>query len=257
MRSLEYPLARARRVRATRPALGPYSLLLCAALAFIFMGSDDGRRQGSPPTATLEVAPAQAMAPSPRRVVAVPADRVLAVPAAVSGGTQAPDIWSTPLAAAEPEADQPEPAMPEAAGALTEAPALPPPSLLFEQTSLIEQPVAINGAPPRAAAPAAPAPGAPLSLKSLAGRWAPHPAACPGGTKRTAYVPLTLDERGARTGEASCAFRRTEQDGSRWHIAATCTDANESWNANVRLALAGTELTWSSGRGTQTYSRCP
>jgi hypothetical protein len=25
----------------------------------------------------------------------------------------------------------------------------------------------------------------------------------------------------------------------------------------VRLALAGTELTWSSGRGTQTYSRCP
>jgi hypothetical protein len=65
-----------------------------------------------------------------------------------------------------------------------------------------------------------------------------------------------LSERGAKAGGASCSFRRTDQQGNRWVVAATCKDGSETWNANVRLVLAGSKLTWSSERGTQTYSRC-
>ncbi|NNM70861.1 hypothetical protein [Enterovirga aerilata] len=262
MREFEYPLARARRIRARRAVFGgSSSLLVCAALALIFLTPDEGRRTGSSPSPALEVAPAQAMAPATARLP-LPADRVMTIAPAILEGGQAPDIWSTPLKAeptVETAALSPEmavPALPQAeepaAGADTE-----PPRLLFEHASLVDQPVAIEGRNPAGLAVlvAASAP-APLTFASVAGRWASHPSACSDRKGRSAYLPLLIDERGAKAGGASCSFRRTAQDGNRWSVTAACADATERWDAHVRLVLAGNRLTWSSERGTQTYTRC-
>lgn len=260
MREFEYPLARAKRVRARRAAYGGYSLLLCAGLAFIFVAPHENRTPGSPPSPSLEVAPAQAMASLPRRPVALPTERVMTVSADILGGQQAPDIWSTPLQEEQPadalvEVPAEVPAR-EIQAVLAAAEETPTPNVLFEHTSLVDQPVPIEGGRDLAAAPATTSSIPPLTLRSLTGKWAPHPAACSERNKRTAFLPLVLDERGARAGTASCSFRRTDQDGNRWSVNATCTDATETWNAHVRLVLAGSKLTWSSERGSQTYRRC-
>ena len=264
MREFGYPLARARRVRARRAAFGGSSVLLCAALALIFVAPDEVRRPGSSVAPTLDVTAAQAMAPVPlpRRPVALPSDRVMTASNDILGGGQAPDVWSTPVQA------EPEPQVAEAAevtetgplaspeleaAILDEAPA---PNMLFEHASLIDRQVDISAPSPAVAVPNGVAAPAPLSMRSLAGKWAAHPAACSSREKRTAYLPLTIDQRGAKAGGASCSFRRTAQDGNRWSVSATCTDAKESWDAHVRLVLAGNKLTWTSERGSQTYTRC-
>lgn len=268
-------------MRARKPAVSGYSLLLCAGLAFIFVTPDEGRDRGSPSAPALEVAPAQARVPTFVRHVALPTDRVMTASADALGGGQAPDVWSTPLAVQaigtvdETGSVQDEDGIEDSAGApaapvVAEAPAVaatalgaaagsgepPIPSMLFEHASLVDQPVAIENPSPSARA-ASPSSLPPLTLRSLAGKWAPHPSACADRGKKSAFLPLTLDERGARAGDTTCSFRKTDQAGSRWTLAATCTDAAESWNANIRLALAGRKLTWSSERGSQTYSRCP
>jgi hypothetical protein len=255
MREFEYPLARAKRVRARRAGFGGYSLLLCAGLAFIFVAPHESRTPGAAPSPGLEVAPAQAMAPPPRRSVSLPADRVMTASVEILGGQQAADIWSTPFQAEEPAIPVVEAPAPEIQAVLAAAEESPAPSILFEHTSLVDQALPIEGGR-AAASPATPSSVPPLSMRSLSGKWAPHPAACSERNKRTAFLPLTIDERGARAGTASCSFRRTDQDGNRWSVNATCTDASETWNAHVRLVLAGSKLTWSSERGTQTYTRC-
>lgn len=283
MRNIEYSLARARRVRPRRPAFGGYSLLLCAGLAFIFVAPDEGRNRGATSTAAIEVAPAQASVPAPpHRHVALPSDRVMTTSAEALGGVQAPDVWSTPLATGDAATDRDggetaradgeigaDEAVPvlETASVREAAPPIAPalaapssepeptmPSVLFEHASLIDRPVAAEGSPSAARLdPTVPA----ATLRSLAGKWAAHRSACTDRGKKSAFLPLTLDERGARAGGATCSFRRTAQTGSGWSVAATCTDETETWNANVRLVLAGRKLTWSSERGSQTYSRCP
>ena len=246
-------------MRARKAAFGGYSLLLCAGLAFIFVAPDESRTPGLSPSTGLEVSPAQAMAPSPRRPVPLPIDRVMTASVEVLGRFQAPDVWSTPLDLDEPGVEDTGSVSPGEAAASDTAERAPesPPGLLFEQTSLIEQPVAIDRAPAPAARVTVGAPPS-LSFRSIAGKWASHPSACSGSAKRrTAHLPLTIDQRGARAGGASCSFRRTAQDGNRWSVAATCTSDSETWDANVRLVLAGNKLTWSSERGAQTYTRCP
>jgi hypothetical protein len=81
-------------------------------------------------------------------------------------------------------------------------------------------------------------------------------ASCSERNKRGGFLAAHAQRAWCKAGGASCSFRRTDQQGNRWVVAATCKDGSETWNANVRLVLAGSKLTWSSERGTQTYSRC-
>ncbi len=114
-------------------------------------------------------------------------------------------------------------------------------------------------------APAASLPGEPAVAPSgtasdrapqprLVGTWAADRSAC--SRRNSAYLPMVIDEKGARAGTSSCRFDRTRQAGNRWAIAATCRNGQETWTANVKLVVDGTRLTWSSERGTERYQRC-
>jgi hypothetical protein len=132
------------------------------------------------------------------------------------------------------------------------------PSVLFEHKSVIEQAMPMGGKADGEMASLAPPKAAPLapSTRALEGKWAANKSACSDGKKRTSHLPLTIDSRGAKAGAASCSFGKTEQSGNRWAIAAQCRQARKSWDANVQLVLSGGQLTWTSERGTQTYTRC-
>jgi hypothetical protein len=93
-------------------------------------------------------------------------------------------------------------------------------------------------------------------IESFVGKWAGHRSACSSKNKKTAYIPLTLSERGAKAGGASCMFHKLARHGRTWNIEAKCRNSVESWDSQVRLVLAGPKLTWSSRRGTETYMRC-
>ena len=70
--------------------------------------------------------------------------------------------------------------------------------------------------------------------------------------------PLTISSRQAEASSTTCQFNSTQRESANeWRIRATCADANDRWNANIRLTLAGSRLTWTSERGTATYLRCP
>ena len=258
-------------MRARKAAFGGYSLLLCAGLAFIFVAPEENRNSGVSSSPSLDVSPAQAMVPSARRPIALPSDRVMNASIEVLGRLQAADVWSTPLDLDELNVDETASASQHEARAPAAAEPIPdgPQGNLDAQTGVIERPVATQRAVASQDAIATervPAPSTrsttavppSLSFRSIAGKWAAHRAACSERSRnRTAHLPLTIDQRGARAGGASCSFRRTEQNGNRWSVAATCTSDTESWTANVRLVLAGNKLTWSSERGAQTYTRCP
>ena len=89
------------------------------------------------------------------------------------------------------------------------------------------------------------------------GVWAPDPNACSPKTNRRGLLPAVINHQGAWAGDVSCAFRNGRRDGEAWRFAATCTGARKRWTANVRLAVTGDTLVWSSERGSQTYVRCP
>jgi hypothetical protein len=53
-------------------------------------------------------------------------------------------------------------------------------------------------------------------------------------------------------------FRSVRQeDADRWRVRASCNAGLESWSANISLRMVGSNLRWSSERGTETYVRCP
>jgi hypothetical protein len=79
----------------------------------------------------------------------------------------------------------------------------------------------------------APSPVKPAAPK-LTGRWAPKLSAC--SRKDGDYLPLIIDGKGARAGEATCSFRNTQQTGARWKVVAACSSATESWTSKVDLA---------------------
>jgi peptidoglycan hydrolase-like protein with peptidoglycan-binding domain len=89
------------------------------------------------------------------------------------------------------------------------------------------------------------------------GVWAPDPNACSPKTNRRGLLPAVINHQGAWAGDVSCAFKNGRRDGESWRFAATCTGARKRWTANVRLAVSGDTLVWSSERGSQTYVRCP
>jgi peptidoglycan hydrolase-like protein with peptidoglycan-binding domain len=70
--------------------------------------------------------------------------------------------------------------------------------------------------------------------------------------------PLRIDTRHAEAFSTTCQFNSTQRESANeWRIRASCADEHGQWNANIRLTLAGSRLTWTSERGTATYLRCP
>lgn len=70
--------------------------------------------------------------------------------------------------------------------------------------------------------------------------------------------PLRINTRRAEAFSTTCQFNSTQRESANeWRIRASCTDEHDRWNANIRLTLAGSRLTWTSERGTTTYLRCP
>jgi hypothetical protein len=93
------------------------------------------------------------------------------------------------------------------------------------------------------------------SENTFIGGWADDTDECRQSQNRHAL--LVISARAARTASAKCDFQSVKREAaSRWHIVAQCSREGESWSANVDLKLAGSNLTWSSERGTATYVRC-
>jgi hypothetical protein len=74
---------------------------------------------------------------------------------------------------------------------------------------------------------------------------------------RGSGAPLVIRSRGAETDSVKCSFRSVKREvATMWRIQAACLAAGQSWNANVSLKLVGSNLNWSSERGSETYVRC-
>src|SRR5215217_2126625 len=84
---------------------------------------------------------------------------------------------------------------------------------------------------------------------SFVGTWAEDENAC-------LTVPAVIRREGARAGDTFCAFGTAKLIAGVWNITATCSDPRRRWTVNARLAVSGDRLTWTSPKGTQTYTRC-
>ena len=70
-------------------------------------------------------------------------------------------------------------------------------------------------------------------------------------------APLVIRSRGAETDSVKCSFKSIKREvATAWRIQAACAAGGQSWNANVSLKLAGSNLNWSSENGKETYVRC-
>jgi len=70
-------------------------------------------------------------------------------------------------------------------------------------------------------------------------------------------APLVMRSRGAQTEHVKCSFRSIKREmATAWRIEAACAADGQSWNSNVSLKLTGSNLSWSSENGKETYVRC-
>jgi len=70
--------------------------------------------------------------------------------------------------------------------------------------------------------------------------------------------PIKITARRAEAFGTECKFHSTQKESSNvWRLQAECASKTERWNANIRLTVLTSKLTWSSERGTTTYVRCP
>jgi hypothetical protein len=70
--------------------------------------------------------------------------------------------------------------------------------------------------------------------------------------------PITITARRAEGSGVACEFHSTQRESSNvWRLRAECASQTERWNANIRLTVSTSKLTWSSERGVTTYVRCP
>jgi peptidoglycan hydrolase-like protein with peptidoglycan-binding domain len=97
-----------------------------------------------------------------------------------------------------------------------------------------------------------PDPNAPnTSNGSFIGRWGSDVDEC-------RKSPLIITASRAEASGVACEFLAPQRENLHtWRLQARCTSDGERWNANIRFALSGRKLTWSSERGTTTYMRCP
>jgi hypothetical protein len=101
-----------------------------------------------------------------------------------------------------------------------------------------------------------PAGKAPSERVNIVGVWAPDPGSCSMRLFRQGTLPTFINLDGAWAGETFCVFKEKEETETGWKIVARCASSRERWTANVRLTVNGNRLTWTSGRGTQSYTRC-
>lgn len=91
---------------------------------------------------------------------------------------------------------------------------------------------------------------------TVLGFWAPDKGACSARAFQEGVLPTMITSEGAWAGETFCVFRKRKETDTGWQIFAECSAPRERWTSNVRLMVTGDRLTWSSKRGTQTYTRC-
>jgi len=92
------------------------------------------------------------------------------------------------------------------------------------------------------------------AASTFIGSWGRNAAECRGGEDQR----IKIDSRSAESGGAKCDFRSINQEASdKWQVRAFCSMAHNTWTANISLTLTGSNLRWSSERGTQIYLRCP
>jgi hypothetical protein len=95
-----------------------------------------------------------------------------------------------------------------------------------------------------------------LGEDAFVGGWADDTGECRQYQNHGA-PPLVISTHAAKTASSKCDFRFIRQEAaSRWRIVALCSREGKSWTAHVDLTLAGSDLTWSSERGTARYIRC-
>lgn len=132
-----------------------------------------------------------------------------------------------------------------------------PPPVDLTQLDLAAFTPTLSGAANSEIAPVLPPPrSAPDRVShTVTGVWAPSADAC-RDTGRSGLLLVRIDREAARAGSARCRFGSFNEDGNGWKVVASCSDGAERWTSNVRLAVSGNRLTWSSERGAQTYVRC-
>ena len=101
-----------------------------------------------------------------------------------------------------------------------------------------------------------PAAVGPRATGTFVGGWGANVDQCRQASDNRS--PLRIDTHRAEAFNTTCQFNSTQRESANeWRIRASCTDEHDRWDANIRLTLAGSRLTWTSERGTVTYMRCP
>ena len=96
--------------------------------------------------------------------------------------------------------------------------------------------------------------GVPVA-STFIGMWARDAAECRNRTGDDQRIKI--DTRGAESAGTKCDFRSVNQEAAgKWQVRALCSAGRDLWSANISLKLAGSNLRWSSERGTETYLRC-
>lgn len=88
------------------------------------------------------------------------------------------------------------------------------------------------------------------------GTWGPNEAACGARSRRRGYIPAIITPERASAGRTICSFHDGRRSGNTWVMAADCSDRGRRWSSQVRLAVDGDRLTWTSGKGSSSYIRC-
>jgi len=104
--------------------------------------------------------------------------------------------------------------------------------------------------------PPSPLPRPVLTAPDYVGLWGPTPAACGHPSRRRGYIPATIMPDQARAGRTLCTFHEMHRSGGGWVTEAECSDRGRHWSSQVRLTVDADHLTWSSSRGTVSYTRC-
>ena len=90
--------------------------------------------------------------------------------------------------------------------------------------------------------------------QTFLGGWAPSPNECLA--RGSAAPPMRISSRSAQSNGGRCDFTDIRREGVAWRVQANCVVGDKRWSSNIRFTVTGKTLTWSSGRGTETYHRC-
>jgi hypothetical protein len=88
---------------------------------------------------------------------------------------------------------------------------------------------------------------------SFIGRWSPT-ASCEGNSPD--FAPLLINSRRAKSFGGTCEFQKIDRYNGGWRVRAACAVGRNSWIANIMFTVRGSQLIWTSEKGTETYYRC-